>query len=72
MNRPSFPFETPFKVSMTINFDSQESDLRRLQGEAWCWRHTTRPWFRKVFAGRGRVEFHFEDLNEATLFWLAN
>ncbi len=71
-NKPSAPFETEHRISMTIDFSDWIADRRRIEGELWCYDNTRRRWFRRVFAHLNLVEFHFEDRNEAIMFWLAN
>lgn len=74
MNKPSPPdsFVALYRIDMSINFDDWLDDRRRVIGELWCSDHAKRRWFRRVLARFGRVEFHFEDQNDAAMFWLAN
>lgn len=74
MNKPSDPasFVAPYRIDMTINIDDIIDDRRRTQAENWCLHHTARKWFRRIPKQPGAVQFHFEDRDEATMFWLAN
>lgn len=72
MNKPSVPFVAPHRIDLNINFDDRIDDQRRIAAENWCCHHTQHRWFRRVLTERGIAQFHFDDQNEATMFWLAN
>lgn len=74
MNRPSDPdsFVAPYRIDLDIDIDDMIEDQQRVHAENWCYFNTQRRWFRRVPKCPGPVEFHFEDQNEATMFWLAN
>lgn len=72
VNDPSAPFDAPYKIDLKINFDSFEDDQRKVAAEHWCCRNTRHRWFRRIFDDIGIARFEFEDLKEATMFWLAH
>ena len=74
MNKPSDPatFVAPYRINMAIDIDDRIDDGRRIRAENWCLHNTSRGWFRRIPKCLGSIEFHFEDQNEATMFWLAN
>lgn len=72
MNTPSPPFNAPYRIDLAINFDDQIDDQRRIVAETWCCHHTQSKWFRRVLTRLGIARFEFDDLNDATMFWLAN
>ena len=74
MNRQSDPasFVAPYRIDLDLDIDDMIEDQQRVQAENWCYFNTQRRWFRRVPKRPGPVEFHFEDQNEATMFWLAN
>ena len=68
----SLYFDSVMGRTLNINFDDRTDDQRRIAAENWCCHHTQHRWFRRVLTERGIAQFHFDDQNEATMFWLAN
>ncbi len=54
------------------DFNGYSDDERRVAAELWCRYNTRRRWFRRILTDIGISRFEFEDLNEATMFRLAN
>jgi hypothetical protein len=72
VNEPSPPFETLYRIDLDIDFNRYRDDQRRVAAEVWCCHSTRHRWFRRILTDIGIARFEFEDLNEATMFRLAN
>lgn len=74
MNKPSAPgtFLATHRVEMTVNFNDQVDDQRRIAAELWCCHRTRSRWFRRVLSERGLVVFEFETVADAMQFKLSN
>ena len=72
MNDPSPPFETFYRIDLDIDFNRRCDDERKVAAELWCCYNTRHRWFRRILSDIGIARFEFEDVNEATMFWLAN
>jgi hypothetical protein len=68
----SAAFETPYRIDLDIDFNRYRDDRRRVAAESWCCYNTRQRWFRRILSDIGIARFEFEDLNEATMFWLTN
>jgi hypothetical protein len=72
VNEPSPPFETTYRIDLDIDFNRRSDDQRKVAAEIWCCHNTRQRWFRRILTDIGIARFEFEDLNEATMFRLAN
>jgi hypothetical protein len=72
VNEPSPPFEAVYRIDLDMAFNRRSDDERRVSAELWCCQNTPGRWFRRILTDVGIARFEFEDVNEATMFWLAN
>ena len=72
VNEASDPFDAPHTIDLNIKFDNRDDDWRKHRAEQWCRFKTKVRWFRRIFADQGVARFEFEDLKDATMFWLAH